>query len=95
MLSDLKYSLSKSYVAGGMPEVEAIAAADGAVANALGLTEAAGFDVCTFDPLAQLWGAQLGTARRRLVPCVLSLAATDLVLHLRLEACDDLQRANR
>ena len=66
MLSDLKYSLSKSYVAGGMPEVEAIAAADGAVANALGLTEAAGFDVCTFDPLAQLWGAQLGTARRLL-----------------------------
>ena len=66
MLSDLKYSLSKSYVAGGMPEVEAVAAADGAVANALGLSEAAGFDACTFDPLAQLWGAQFGTARRLL-----------------------------
>ena len=66
MLSDLKYSLSKSYVAGGMPEVEAIAAADGAVANALGLTEAAGFDACTFNPLARLWGAQFGTARRLL-----------------------------
>ena len=66
MLSDLKYSLSKSYVAGGMPEVEAIAAADGAVANALGLSEAAGFDACAFDPLAQLWRAQLGTARRLL-----------------------------
>ena len=34
---------------------------------------------------------QLGTARRRLVPRVLSLAATDLVLHLRLEARDDLR----
>jgi len=66
VLSDLKYSLSKSYVAGGMPEVEAIAAADGAVANALGLSEAAGFDACAFDPLAQLWRAQLGTARRLL-----------------------------
>ena len=46
--------------------MEAIAAADGAIANALGLTEAAGFDACTFDPLAQLWGAQFGTARRLL-----------------------------
>ena len=46
--------------------MEAIAAADGAVANALGLSEAAGFDACTFDPLAQLWRAQLGAARRLL-----------------------------
>ena len=66
MLSDLKYTLGKTYTAGGMPEAAAAAAADGAIANALGLTDEPGFDVCTFDPLAQLWGAQFGAARRLL-----------------------------
>ena len=66
LLSDLKYTLGKTYTADGMPEAAAAAAADGAIANALGLTDEPGFDVCTFDPLAQLWGAQFGAARRLL-----------------------------
>jgi len=66
ILSDLKYTLGKTYAAEGMPEAEAATAANGAIANALGLTDEPSFDVCTFDPLAQLWGAQFGAARRLL-----------------------------
>ena len=66
VLSDLKYTLGKTYIADGLPEVDAAAAANGAIANALGLTDEPGFDVCTFDPLAQLWGGQFGAARRLL-----------------------------
>ena len=67
VLANLKYRFTVRYMSEGMSEADATSAAMSAIANSLGLTDLpSGFDVCTFDPLEQLWNGQVDSARRRL-----------------------------
>ena len=64
VLSHLKNSFVKAYVAQNMSKVDATEKADRTIVAALGLTDEPDFNACTFDPVEQLWGAQPGDGRR-------------------------------
>ena len=64
VLSHLKNSLVKAYVAQNTSKVDATEKADRTMVAALGLTDEPDFNACTFDPIEQLWGAQSGDGRR-------------------------------
>ena len=64
VLSHLKNSLVKAYVAQNTSKVDATEKADRTMVAALGLTDEPDFNACTFDPIEQLWGTQSGDGRR-------------------------------
>jgi hypothetical protein len=64
VLSHLKNSFVKAYVAQNTSKVDATEKADRTIVAALGLTDEPDLNACTFDPIEQLWGAQSGNGRR-------------------------------